>query len=160
TLDAAGATTQVREVTARDAHIEWEVHLANRKAASPEFPDGGPRNKGVAEERLVIDAGARKISGANHRMQRLHGRFMDLDVPLGDLLPDAAGRLIVLGGFGQSRSVPDGLPLDNYANNPGWCDDTADGPVRATVRLNGRTDTVAADPAWVLVAPPDFAPSI
>ena len=44
-------------------------------------------------------------------MKRLHGRFMNVDVPLGDLLTDAAGRLIVLGGFGKSQSVPLGAPL-------------------------------------------------
>jgi len=160
TVNAAGATTGVREVTAADARIEWEVHLANRKAAAEEFPEGNPRNKGVPEQKLVVDAGAQKISGVRQGMKRLQGRFMDLDVPLGDLLTDAAGRLIVLGGFGRSQSVPAGRPLEHYANNPGWCDDISDGPVRATVRVNGSADTVAADPAWLLVAPPDFAPSI
>src|SRR4029077_502438 len=125
-----------------------------------EFPDGGLRNQGIPAQRLVIDAGAEKISGTSHHMKRLHGRFMDLDVPLGDLLTDRAGRLIVLGGFGRSQSVPAGRPLEHYANNPGWCDDIADGPVRATVRLNGHTDAVETDPAWLIVAPPDFAPSI
>ena len=32
--------------------------------------------------------------------------------------------------------------------------------MRATVRLNGSVTPVAADPAWVIVAPPDFAPAI
>ena len=34
TEDAAGVVTKVREITATEAQIEWEVHLANRKAAA------------------------------------------------------------------------------------------------------------------------------
>ena len=164
TLDEAGATMQVREVTATDAQIEWKVHLANRKAAAAKFPPRGEdeerRNDGVPESRLIIDSGPQKISGVEQPMKRLQGRFMDaVDVPLGDLLTDSAGRLIVLGGFGKSQS-PSDSPLIHYANNDGWCDDVSDGPVRATIRLNGSTETIEADPAWVIVAPPDFAPAI
>jgi hypothetical protein len=163
-LDDAGATTKVREVTATEAEIEWEVHLANRKAAAPRFfpPGGGGRRNEEAADRnqLIIDAGPQKISGAEQRMKQLQGRFLDaVDVPLGDLLTDSAGRLIVLGGFGRSRS-PFGKPLVGFADNDGWCDDTSDGPVRATIRLKGSAETVEADPAWVIVAPPDFAPPI
>lgn len=84
---------------------------------------------------------------------------MNVDVPIGDLLTDGAGRLIVLGGFGKSRS-PSGRGLTNFANNDGWCDDVSDGPVRATIQLNGGAETVEAEPARVIVAPPDFAPPI
>lgn len=164
TLDDAGATVQVREITAADAQIEWEVHLVNRKAAAPEFPPNpdlpsGRRNEGVDESKLIVDAGPQKISGAGQDLERLQGRFMDVDVPLGDLLTDSAGRLIVLGGFGKSQS-PSGSLLVDFANNDGWCDDTSDGPVRATIRLNGSTEIVEAEAVWVIVAPPDFAPPI
>src|SRR5215217_7095074 len=94
TLDDAGATTQVREITAAEAQIEWEVHLANRKAAAPKFldPSGpGRRNEEIDESKLIIDAGSQKVSGAGQSMKRLQGRFMDaVDVPLGDLLTDSA----------------------------------------------------------------------
>jgi hypothetical protein len=168
TTNDAGAVTKVREITAADARIEWEVHLANRKAAAKripdfkKFPEGERRNKHVLDERLlIIDAGPHTISGASQSMKRLQGRFMDkVDVPIGDLLTDAAGRLIVLGGFGKSQSVPPNAPLKNFANNDGWCDDASDGPVRAKVTLNGSAQTVDADSAWVLIAPPDFAPPI
>ena len=57
---------------------------------------------------LIIDAGPQRVSGANQAMKQLRGKFMkSLDVQLGDLLTDAAGRLIVLGGHGQSQSLPD-----------------------------------------------------
>jgi hypothetical protein len=160
TADAAGMVTNVREITSAEAHIEWEVHLANRKAAAPKFTGPGRRNAGKSESELIIDAGPQRISGANQAMQKLHGTFMQtMDVPLGDLLTDVVGRLIVLGGHGQSQALPQS-PLDNFADNDGWCDDVADGPVRATVRLHGSAAPIAADSAWVIVAPPDFAPPI
>src|SRR6266496_1813854 len=164
TLNDGGVATKVREITAEDAHIEWEVHLANRKAASLRFPKGKRRNEGVPETKLIIDAGTQKITGPNQGMKRLRGRFMDaIDVALGDLLTDSAGRLIVLGGFGKSQPFPEGRaadPADDFANREGWCDDTSDGPVHATVRLTDSAKAVEADSAWVIVGPPDFAPPI
>src|SRR5262245_57272176 len=158
TLDAAGAETQVQEVTARDARIEWEVHLANRKASSSTMDGGRRRNAGASEADLIIDPGPQRIAGASQPMTKVGGTFMKtVAVKLGDLLTDAAGRLIVLGGHGVSQSLP-GAKLVDFADNDGWCDDVADGPVRATVRLHGSTEVIAADPAWVIVAPPDFAP--
>ena len=114
----------------------------------------------MPESDLIIDPGPQRISGANQAMSTLRGKFMKtIDVQLGDLLTDAAGRLIVLGGHGQSQSLPSST-LEDFADNDGWCDDAADGPVRATVRLHGSAAPIAADPAWVIVAPPDFAPAI
>ena len=160
TLDDAGAVTGVREITGADADIEWEVRLANGKAAAPRLEGGGRRNKGVPEPDLVVDAGAHRISGPSQPMQEMRGTFMkSIDVKLGDLLTDADGRLIVLGGHGTSQSVPSAT-LEHFADNDGWCDDTSDGPVRATVRLHNTAETISADPAWVVVAPPDFAPAI
>jgi hypothetical protein len=157
---AAGVGTKVREITATEAQIEWEVHLANGKAAAPRFSGTGRRNEGKPQSDLIIDPGPQRISGANQAMQTLRGTFMKtMDVPLGDLLTDAAGRLIVLGGHGLSQSLPQST-LTDFADNDGWCDDVSDGPVRATLRLNGSAEAIAADPAWVIVAPPDFAPPI
>jgi hypothetical protein len=160
TEDAAAMVTKVQEITSAEAQIEWEVHLANRKAAAPKFDGTGRRNEGQPESDLIIDPGPQRISGANQPMQTLHSTFMQtMEVPLGDLLTDTAGRLIVLGGHGTSQSLPQS-PLEDFADNDGWCDDVADGPVRATVRLNGSAAPITADPAWVIVAPPDFAPPI
>src|SRR5688572_6109553 len=161
TVDAAGVTTNVREITASTAHIEWEVHLVNRKAAEVKrffsVPGRTDRNKGVDRNLLVIDPGAQRISGANQPMKRLDGMFMrTVPLTLGDLITDNDGRLIVLGGHGTSQSH-DGKPLsnadDDFADNDGWCDDTADGPVTATIVVNGSREPVAADPAWVIVGP-------
>ena len=164
TFDDSGQRRQVREITAADAKVEWTVHLANAKAAAPRFTFGADevvtrRNPGLPERELVIDAGAQRISGKSQGFTRLAGSFQRLDVPLGDLLTDRDGRLIVLGGLGRSQSVSP-LPLDDFVNNDGWCDDVSDGPVRATIQLNGSDETIVAEPAWVIVAPPDFAPAI
>lgn len=95
---------------------------------------------------------------------------------LGELRTDDAGRLLVLGGRGRSRSNERGGPLvdDNFANYDGWYDDVADGPVTAVVsfqdgtrvQLGGWTEkaciegkpTGHAGGAWVVVAPPKFSP--
>jgi hypothetical protein len=166
TRDDSGAVTEVREITVAEARIDWQVHLANRKPAAPKFRESGRRNPGVPESKLVIDAGNQTISGTSQGMKRLKGTFQGssdhaIEVPLGDVLTDAAGRLIVLGGFGKSQSVatePERQKIENFADNDDWCDDSSDGPVGATVRLNGATEEIEADPAWVIVAPPDFAP--
>jgi hypothetical protein len=164
-----GAVTKVREITAAEAQIEWEVHLANRKAAEKTrfSPVGSktPRNKEVTDRsKLIIDPRPQRISGANQPTKALRGKFMDtVNVKLGDLLTDGEGRLIVLGGHGHSGSH-DGRPLrgkpEDFADNDGWCDDTSDGAVSATIKLNGSNEKIAADPAWVIVAPPDFAPHL
>ena len=152
----------VREITAADAEIEWHVHLANRKAASTRFQGKSRRNPKVPIKKLIVDAGEQTIGGVNRKMKRLAGWFMNPKhrVVLGDMLTDDAGRLIVLGGFGKSDSVPSGLPLKDYANNNGWHDDVSDGPIRAQIRLNGSKGTIEADPAWVIVGVPDYAPEI
>ncbi|WP_373371904.1 LodA/GoxA family CTQ-dependent oxidase [Archangium lansingense] len=70
---------------------------------------------------------------------------------------DDKGRLLVLGGFGQSNSL-DGSPPTTFANNEGWHDDTSDGPVRATVTIGDRV--LEAEPAMVVVAPPNYGPGV
>ncbi|HLQ77242.1 MAG TPA: LodA/GoxA family CTQ-dependent oxidase [Terriglobia bacterium] len=157
---SAGALKDVREVTAADARIRWSVHLANRKAAGPRFGGTGRRNKRLPVADLVIDAKLQKIEGTSQPMKPVRGKFRGIAVPLGDLLTDSAGRLIVLGGFGHSQSVPAGRILMHFANNDGWCDDASDGPVGATVQFVGSSKAIKAEPAWVIVAPPDFAPAI
>lgn len=160
--DENGGQTPVREITTAEADVEWRVHLANRKAASTRFHAKSRRNPKVPVQKLIIDAGTQSISGANRNPQRLAGWFMEPghEVALGDILTDDGGRLVVLGGFGVSDSVPPGRPLKDYCNNDGWHDDVSDGPVHATIQLHGTTEKIEADPAWVLVGVPDFAPEI
>ena len=72
-------------------------------------------------------------------------------------MTDEKGRLLVLGGFGKSDS-PKGNEITNYANNDGWYDDTSDGPVKRRGCLKSGRKIPVTDSAWVIVAPPKFAP--
>ncbi|MDC0707922.1 LodA/GoxA family CTQ-dependent oxidase [Stigmatella sp. ncwal1] len=162
----------VQELTAADAEIEWRVHVANRKAGWYEFRnamDLGPlaqqaprRNADFPfpREVLVIDPGPRAIRGINTQGPgyRFNGAmFVDQQVELGEVRTDDKGRLLVLGGHGRSAAFNGARPL-TFANNDGWFDDTSDGPVRATVRIGNRT--LEAEPAMVVVAPPNYAPGL
>lgn len=167
--NAAGQV--VAELTADNAEIEWRATLANTKAAWYQFqialdiPDaaGAPpsflRNMAVADRSILsITPGERTISGRDQHgapYQFANGRFMGKDVYLGELRTDEKGRLIVLGGHGKSASY-NGARAVTFANNEGWHDDVADGPVGATVKIDGKD--VPVTPAWVVVAPPNYAP--
>ncbi|WP_366554284.1 CTQ-dependent glycine oxidase GoxA [Aquibaculum sediminis] len=172
----------IGEITAEEAEIEWEVHVANTKAAwygftnpldngalAPGIP-GRKRNDYIVpnaerERMLVIDGGATRIAGAGTNPQgddpayAMGDRFFDLaDVGLGHLRTDDRGRLLVVPPDGRSDS-PNGSPITNFADNDGWHDDWCDGPVSARVRLpNGRS--LEAEHAWVACAGPNFAPEI
>jgi hypothetical protein len=163
----------VQEITAADAQITWTVHLANTKAAASLFvgafdPNQNPglRNSGVTNRStIVIDAGARSLSGNNQTATFDGGQFMGVPVPLGQMNTDANGRLDVLGGSGTAASPTNtalnpGVPPNSFANHDGWYDDVSDGPVTASVTLNGTTTAVAALGAWVICAPPKYAPGI
>jgi hypothetical protein len=158
----------VRELTANEATITWHVHPVNRKSAwyqfqlaldIPEAVNARPsllRNAAIADRRqLVIDPGPSEISGVNQSGAALSGQFMGMAVYLGELRTDDAGRLIVLGGHGAAGSY-DGSSAVTFANNDRWYDDTSDGPVTAEVEFEGTLLSVR--PAWVITAPPDYAP--
>ncbi|MBR1154273.1 LodA/GoxA family CTQ-dependent oxidase [Bradyrhizobium sp. JYMT SZCCT0428] len=171
--DASGAITQFREITADEAEIEWHVELANQKAAAGRFrsedtpeDDDIKRNPGVDSDKLIIRPQFPGIAGKDQFAAATNaGQFKGQDVYLGELRTDGKGRLIVLGGRGQSASVPAGKPIgdevnpsgNDFANNEFWHDDVSDGPVSATVKLPGMPAIELKD-AWVIVAPPDFAP--
>jgi len=180
-FNAAGDV--VREVTAKDASIEWTVHVANTKAAwygfsnpldngdlAPGLP-GQKRNQsfvGNADRAamLVIDPGPKSIGGANTNPRggdpayAMTGRFWKtLDVKLGELRTDDAGRLLVFPGDGDSRSALPNNPITNFSDNDGWYDDWCDGVVRARVRIAGGP-VMDVENAWVACCGPDFAPEI
>ena len=170
--------------------IRWEVHLANKKASFHRFrgqsgetePPADLRNAAVTNETerksLEIDFGARSVNGASQGPVPFSvGTSADPDSEtypvrsdntpvierLGELRTDDEGRLIVIGGSGIADYYTDDNPgLPSYANNDGWFDDISDGPVTATVILEDGSEirVDAAGRAWVLVAPPDFAPQI
>lgn len=166
-LDAEGNV--VKEITADDGEVRWRVHVANRKAAWYQFNNAMdlgafsqsslPRNAStVGEDRrqLVIDPGPRSISGRDAAPVRFDtGTFQGQPMPLGELRTDEKGRLIFLGGYGKAWGA---APVTTFANNDGWSDDISDGPVRATVCLNGQQ--FEAEPAMVAVAPPNYGQGI
>lgn len=175
--NAAGEV--VGELTANNADIEWTVHVANTKAAwyqfqlamdipeasAPGLEDSVLRNKdirGKNRQKLIIDPGSRTIGGANKSGDKYKfdtGKFFDQPIYLGELQTDKAGRLLFLGGRGVSASYKGaGEKPTTFANNEGWHDDTSDGPVTATVNIKGRA--IPVSPAWVVTAPPNYAPDV
>ncbi|MEU1674599.1 LodA/GoxA family CTQ-dependent oxidase [Streptomyces roseifaciens] len=164
----------VAELTADNADLRWTVHVANKKAAwyqfqlaldIPEAAEAKPstlRNASVRErKKLIIDPGARSIRGRDRsgkpEFRFDTGTFMGTPVYLGELRTDQAGRLVFLGGRGAAASL-DHKPAEDFANNDGWYDDISDGPVTAEVTIEGRA--VPVEPAWVVVAPPNYAPEL
>ena len=171
--DELGALLSFEELTPDKAAITWTVHLVNRKAAAPRFLKNNLPNTDLTFRRngatgddtidadLIIDGGTRTLTGALQPKATFQGTFKGDVVPLGEMSTDADGRLVVVGGFGQSRSFPPGLEVDDFADNDKWHDDTSDGPVEATVHfLDGSLDKAVDKPAWVIACQPDFAPGI
>jgi hypothetical protein len=175
--DASGQV--LGEVTPGEGvDVTWTVDVANTKAAwydfdlamdIPEFdgslgtpPMSSALRNATQPDRaqLAITPKPRSISGRNTTGAEYifdDGKFFAKTVPLGELQTDADGRLIFLPAFGKSASE-DGEPAHTFANNPLWHDDVADGPVTATVSINGTA--FEAEHAWVVVAPPDYAPGV
>lgn len=173
--NAAGEV--VRELTAANADITWTVELANRKAdwyrfiTAMDIPETADlsviqRNKDVTDRAsLALTPGARSISGASKPGVAFDdARFKDTTgIYLGEIQTDDAGRLVVLGGRGVSKS-PSGKPPfdpadpDSFNNANDWYDDSSDGPVSASVTIDGTA--IPVDEAWVVVAPPNYAPDI
>ena len=87
---------------------------------------------------------------------------------LGGLLTDGSGRLLVLGGHGNSGCYLTGVgepQIVDFANNDGWFDDVSDGPVTAILKYWDEDDLEhrylqVDEPSWVVVGYPRFAPQI
>jgi hypothetical protein len=155
------------------ATVTWTVTLTNKKSAVKRggLPPIKPERPQIpaATAGQVIDGGTRTITGQDavstpftgtYKTVASSGSPFQVDVELGQLRTDAAGRLIVLGGKGFS-SAPSGTPLSTFYINPNWHDDVADGPVTAEVHLAPGAGPIAAEGgAWVIVAPPDYAPAV
>ncbi|HKV41440.1 MAG TPA: LodA/GoxA family CTQ-dependent oxidase [Blastocatellia bacterium] len=166
------------------------------------YAPGHPlRNAGItgsdARQKLIIDPGPQTVSYADkkHRSAEFAkgknpGAAQTFPPPLNPFSIETLGevktnvqdkydRLIVLGGFGRSGSSKTGFvdPLiTQFANNDGWFDDVADGPVTASLALkvkkvDGRDVTpdspgpknirVPVDsPAWVITGYPRYVPEI
>ena len=171
----------VKEIKQSDADITWTLTLANKKAAWERFVGpyrnpGNLRNSNVPQaerDKLIIGPASADLPSNQIDRQSLGGlSFLSFnphsgravtvkDILLGELRVESDGCALVLAGCGRSES-PSGTNIINYANNPGWFDDTADGPVDASVILheNGESRQVPVQGAWVITAPPNFAPRV
>ena len=146
----------VEEITDAEADITWTVHLVNKKAAY-----AGRGNSESASD-LTIDPGARSTTGPDQQQLFDNGviRFSGdpvTTVPLGEMRSDDENHLLVLGGAGKSAS-PGGNGITGFWGNVGWYDDISDGPVSATIKIRSTNATPAVVGAWVICAPPKFAP--
>jgi len=162
----------VGEITAPHAEIEWHVNVANLKAAWYEFDTAfdlvettgmstALRNvlvQGTDRSRLEIKPGPCSVNRRNQIAKFDSGAFYGQAVYLGEIHYSTAGRLVFLGGRGQSAPADPSIKLAGSTNNDGWHDDVCDGSVEATVWLGGRKIPVA--PAWVVTAPPNYAPNL
>jgi hypothetical protein len=153
-----------QEITLADADINWTVELANTKADWKQFggvnsPNLQRRNLDVSDRAsLRITPGPRTLNGPNLKAEFNTGTFLTRPVPLGEMQTDVDGRLLVLGGIGKSES-PNNSEITGL-DSDGWYDDVSDGPVKASVRLKGTNVWTHASSAWVISAPPKFAPPI
>jgi hypothetical protein len=153
-----------------DGVVEWTVRLANKKDAitrpgipiDPKLTNPTKLIRPVLDparaNRLMSAQGTIRSDAGTRAIQDLTGHHVTKGVKLGQLRVDGQGRLLVIGGDIDSGADPVNSPIgSSFYDNPGWYDDVADGPVSATVTLPG-ADSVPVDPAWCIVAPPDFAP--
>jgi len=146
------------EITDAEADISWTVHVANKKATFD-------RGNSETDPELTIDAGAQTLDGPNQKKSLDGGsiHFAETAAPvpvsLGEVRTDTDNHLLVLGGLGKAES-PAGTIIGHFWGNEDWYDDTSDGSVSASIKIRATGETFSVAGAWVIVAPPKFAPHI
>jgi hypothetical protein len=167
-----------KELTSDEAEITWKVGIANTKSRGLGFsgvfePPDGPRNAFVEAEadrkNLGLEPGEITISGEESEesfekvtfsVRETDGSVLSSgDIELGKCKTDEKGRLIVLGGRGNSGAVKAGQ-LGRYDDNDYWYDDIADGYVRAHVKVRETGEEIDALDAWVICVPPKYVPQM
>ena len=132
-------------------------------------------------QKLILDPGPRTVGGS----QPASAIFDLPDGPttdeqtfkpnvirhLGSLYAEKEGTLLLFAGDGNSGTT-NLKPADpgkealfeyatiSFANNDGWFDDVADGPVDATLILDDGSRVKVDVSAWCLVGPPKYAPEV
>lgn len=172
----SGKEVLVGEVTPEKAIITWHVTLGNGKAEGPLMEMG----TGLQQERIIVpNPNVRRnsavatrdalhptssdtaLQGINQSFQKLDGTIMEKNISLGSAGTDFAGNLVILGGSGEAGSwLEPRAELDDFLNNDGWFDTTADGPVDAELRFPDGNVARVQYGSWVIIGPPDFAPGI
>jgi hypothetical protein len=146
----------IEEITDAEAEITWTVHLVNKKAAHPD------RDNSESAANLTIDPGPRTLTGPNQLEKFDTGQInfsgeSVVTVPLGEIRSDDDNHLLILGGYGKADS-PQGTGISGFWGNDDWYDDVADGPVSATIKLRDTDEEPDVVSAWIITAPPKFAP--
>ncbi len=137
-----------------DEQIKTDPDRTNRRNA-----DIAPGDRAA---KLEIDPGEKVISARQGGAVEVVNTNSNIPIKsLGTLKVDDKGRLIVLGGYGQTETTGEKpkYEMQEYASNDRWFDDAGDGPVKARVMLKDGT-WVDANAAWVMVGPPNYAPAI
>ncbi|CAI2164983.1 9814_t:CDS:10 [Funneliformis geosporum] len=167
-----------------DVNINWNVVLANKKAAHTQFvgiktydPEGPKRNEKWPHDRSTLMAISEQSLSSDDfkntklptkefkaRVYRTNDPNSGQELYLGKMILEQEGSLIIVGGKGKSGSVKEGAYITEYANNDYWYDDTSDGSIDATVTITINEQSKELknreDKSWVLVAPPKYAPGI
>jgi len=166
------------EVTVADVNsVEWTVELANKKPTTfPRRRNNVDAWNNLTPKKASIHPDPETIRGSNNRVvfdadtvtlpnttnpSASNATLDGTKVSLGELRTDSEGRLVVLGGRGESGSPVNtsisGGSGDSIFHNTGWYDDVSDGPV--TVQVDTQNGTFTAT-AWVVVGPPKFVPGM
>lgn len=125
----------------------------------------------LARQKMIIDPGPRSVSHPGQKAQfsvyNIPPTYTHGEIPedaqqnagittLGEIMMDKNGRLVVLGGFGNSGGPGS---ITSFAGAQDWFDDISDGFVLATITFkDGHTEDL--EPAWVIVGSPKFAPEL
>ena len=151
---------------------------ADHPLRNPDITDAETRQRLITNPGPYIVASTGEATEPVHFARNANPDFTQ-NFPPEDLAPftiNSLGRamindhqdFIVLGGAGKSGSFKKGFghpQISHYANNDGWFDDVADGPVSAILyyfdEVNDEIRQIeVSDPAWVIVGPPAYAPQI
>ncbi len=155
--------------------------LNDATSPDPHYYPAKTRNPQVAvadRAQLCIDSGAQSVGGTITQVN-LSGTIAMFDetgsnpvskaVAMGTLYAEpGTGRLLVFGGNGISEGLLNGQftplrKLTDWGNNNAWYDDSADGPVQATITFADGTTVTLDQPgqqAWVISAAPRYAPAM
>ncbi|MEP7218167.1 MAG: CTQ-dependent lysine 6-oxidase LodA, partial [Bacteroidota bacterium] len=154
------------------SELEGDLMLGEQNSyQARHVPLRNPHVVGPARMKEMIDPGPRTLNGAGQRALfskdtiptgYIHGSFpkgnpsQGLPIrTLGEMITDADGRLLVLGGYGNAGG---NSPIDTFAGADGWHDDISDGPVSCQLHL--KSGEVIEMGAWVLAGSPKFAPEL
>ena len=119
---------------------------------------------------LIIDPGPRTLDGPeqtaeisryNIPTEYQYGSFPPSNITppinsLGTLKTDAAGLLLVLGGYGTSSGTS---AITSFRGASDWWDDVSDGFVQATLHMQNGS-VINLEPVWVIVGSPKYAPEL